>query len=294
MSVTFRGGRLAPVPTKQRLHLAGLLAAAPPPPQSVDWYSRVDQWPMFMNDELGCCTEAMVGHTIQNTSTYGDGATVTITDDDVLTAYERVSGYRPGHPETDQGAVLQDVFNDWRKTGVGGHKARAFGEVRVTSRDQIKTAINTFGALGLGLVVTQQMMDDFNAGRGWSRAGGRQLGGHAVVAVGYTPGGVYVVTWGEVVLMTWAVFNRTVEEAWAAILDEWVNDVSLVSPLGDALYALGEDLTDLTGAENPFPEPGPTPTPPSPDPGDGPLAELGALIRSWIQAAEDWLKKHGL
>lgn len=287
MSVTFRGGRLAPVPTKPRLHLAGLLAAAPTPPQSVDWYTRVEQFPMYLNDELGDCTEAMVGHAIQSTSTYGDGATVTITDDDVLTAYERVSGYRPGHPATDQGAVLQDVFNDWRKIGVGGHKALAFGEVRVTSRDQIKTAINVFGAVGLGLVVTQQMMDDFNAGNGWSRAGGEQLGGHAVVAVGYTPDGVYVVTWGEVILMTWQVFGRVVDEAWAPILPEWVNDTSNVSPLGDALYALGEDLADLTGGENPFPEPGPSPSPgptPTPEPSGclGQLVgELKALIKKY-------------
>lgn len=288
MSVTFRGGRLAPVPSKPRLHLAGLLAAAPTPPESVDWYSRVDSWPVFLNDQLGCCTEAMVGHTIQNTSTYGDGATVTLTDDNVLTAYERVSGYRPGHPETDNGAVLQDVFNDWRKNGVGGHKALAFGEVRVTSRDQIKTAINVFGAVGLGLVVTQQMMDDFNAGRGWSRSGGRQLGGHAVVAVGYNPDGVYVVTWGEVILMTWAVFGHTVEEAWAAVLDEWISDSSLVDPLGASLYELGEELAGLTGGANPFPQPSPNPTP-SPQP-SGCLGQLLDDLRGIVKKYEKWAR----
>src|SRR5689334_13862246 len=135
----------------------------------------------------------MVGHKIQNASAYGEGATVTITDADVLAAYERVSGYNPNDPSTDQGAVLQDVYSDWRKTGVGGHKIQVFAQVDVKNHDEVKTAVDQFGAVGLGITVTQGMMDDFQAGQAWRAADGETLGGHAVPIVGYDASYVYLV-----------------------------------------------------------------------------------------------------
>lgn len=311
MTITFRGGRRPADPSKPRLLLRPYIKTLPAPPASVDWYSAVTDWPMFLNDQLGCCTEAMVGHNLQNTSTYGDGATVTITDDDVLTAYERVSGYRPGHPETDRGAVLQDVYNDWRKHGVGGHKALAFAAVNVHDLDEVKTAINEFGAAGLGIIVDETMMDDFNAGKGWTRVGGAQLGGHAVPAVGYDDEGVWVVTWGQVIKMTWAVFRRVCEEGWIAVLPEWVNDQTGKDPLGVDLYGLGEAMSALTGEPNPFrPDPGPSPSPqppgPAPVPVDAADQALAEIAHRWLQrrhvganavmAAElrSWLAAKGL
>lgn len=252
MTIKFRGGRLPPVSSKPRLLLRPFMGSITAAPASVDWYGGVTDWPMFLNSELGDCTEAMVGHNIQNTSTYGDGATVTITDDDVLAAYERVGGYNPDDPSTDQGAVLQDVYNDWRKNGVGGHKALAFAEVNVSDLNEVKTAIHVFGGAGLGIQVTQQMMDDFNTGKGWTRAGGKSLGGHAIVAVGYDADGVWVVTWATVIKMTWTVFRKVTDEAWVSVLPEWINDASGKSPLDVDLYGLGEALSALTGDRNPF------------------------------------------
>ncbi|MDL4812830.1 hypothetical protein [Actinomadura opuntiae] len=284
MSVTFQPGRKAPVPEKPRLSMSALVAAAPAPPASVDWYSAVGSWPMYLNDQEGDCTIATEAHTLQGASTYGNGATVTVTDDDVQVVYSRVSGYRPGHPETDVGAVMQDVYNDWRRTGLAGHRILAFGEVRVSDREEVKAAINVFGSVGLGLVVSEQMMSDFNSGRGWTRSGGRSLGGHAVPAVGYDEAGVWLVTWAKVIHMSWPVFEDVVEEAWAAILPEWLNADTQLSPLGEELYALGAELAALTGGENPFPSPdGPAPDPtpepaPEPEPGPGPSGCLGQFI----------------
>ena len=288
MTVTFQGGRLAPVRTKPRLRLATFLAAAPTPPASVDWYSKVAEFPMYLNDQLGDCTAAMVSHNIQSTSTYGDGETVTVTDDDVLVAYMRVSGYRPEHPETDRGAVLQDVYADWRKTGVGGHRALAFAEVDPSDKAEVRTAVNTFGAVGVGLTVTDTMMADFNAGRGWSRGGGRALGGHAVVAVGYDQDGLDVVTWGEVIRMSWPMWRTAVDEAWIAVVPEWINDQSGLSPLGVDLYGLGEAMSALTGDANPFqpgPDPGPVPPAPAPRPAAADV-ELADAMKRWLVAKD--------
>lgn len=288
LPVTFQGGRLAPVRTKPRLKLRPFLAAPTAPPASVDWYSRVEAWPLYGNDQIGDCTAAMVAHNLQNTSTYGDGKTVTVPEDDVIAAYSRVSGYRPGHPDTDRGAVLQDVYADWRKNGMAGHRALAFAEVEPSDAAEVKMAINTFGAVGVGMVVTETMMNDFNTGRGWSRTGGRSLGGHAVVAVGYDAGGLDIVTWGEVIRMSWGVWRRTVDEAWIAVVPEWINDVSNVSPLGVDLYGLGEAMAALTGDANPFrPDPAPRPVPPGPVPRpDAADVALAASMKTWLAARD--------
>ena len=311
--VTFVPGRLAPHPeaTHPRLHLADYLTSTlPAPPPAVDWYSRVSGWPVYLNTDIGDCTEAMVAHLIEGASTYGQGATIAVTDQDVLAAYERVSGYNPADPSTDQGAVLQDVYADWRRNGMAGHKVLAFAQVAASSEVQVMQAINLFGAAGLGIVVTQDMEDDFNAGHPWTRAVGAQLGGHAVPAVGYDSNFVYVVTWGTVQPMTWGCYKKVTEEAWAAILPEWMNSAG-ADPAGLDLHALGADLADLTGGQNPFPGPIPTPTPvpspqPSPQPVDVADEALAAAARPWLmhphvgankalaKQLEVWLASKGL
>jgi len=248
---------------------------------------------MFANDSVGDCTEANVGHTIQNTSTYGEGQTITITVADVLTAYSRVGGYDPSKTEpdgsnpTDNGASMQDVYADWRKNGVGGHKIDVDAEVDIANIDEVKQAIADFGAVGLGITVFQQMMDDFNAGKGFTRTGGANLGGHAIPAVGYDDKGVYVVTWAKVVLMTWACFAKVVDEGWVGVLPEWFN-AGGQDPDGTDLYGLGEEMSSLTGDPNPFPAPSPgpfpapTPAPVPPQPVDDPDGTLAAAARGWL------------
>lgn len=308
--VTFHGGRLPahPEDTHPRLHLAPYLTAVAPPP-SVDWYSRVTRWPMYLNDQLGDCTEAMVGHVIENVSAYGAGLSIAINDEDVLAAYERVSGYNPADPGTDQGAVLQDVYGDWRKTGVGGHKTLVFAQVNHTRDTELMTAVQHFGAVGIGIMVTQSMMDAFNAGAPWTGAGGATLGGHAVPIVGYDAVFVYVVTWVRVQPMTWGCLTDVTDEAWVAVLPEWF-DAQGHDPEGVDLHGLGEAFHELTGQANPFPAPapGPSPVPPGPTPGPVVTADetLAAAAGEWLthrhsgtnrkfaQAIQAWIDAKGL
>jgi hypothetical protein len=284
---TFHGGRLPahPEDTHPRLHLSPYLTAAAPP-SSVDWHSEVPGWPMYLNDQIGDCTEAMVGHIVEAASTYGRDATVMVGDQDVLTAYERVSGYNPADPSTDQGAVLQDVYGDWRKVGVGGHRNLVFAQVNHRNLDEVRQSVAHFGAAGLGIVVTQSMMDDFDAGEPWARSTGQQLGGHAVPIVGYDAKYVYVVTWGRVQAMTWACLVAVTDEAWAAVLPEWLNAAGH-DPEGLDLYGLGEAFHELTGQANPFPAPSPTPVPPGP-----PAPPVVTADEALAAAAGPWLSHH--
>jgi len=97
-------------------------------------------------------------------------------------------------------------------------------------------------------------MDDFGNGQPWARATGQQLGGHAVPIVGYDADNVYIVTWGKVQSMTWGCYSDVVEEAWAAILPEWLSSAG-EDPEGVDAYGLGQAFAQLTGEPNPFPAP---------------------------------------
>jgi len=283
--VSFIPGRLPPHPedTHPRLRLGPYLRALAAPPASVDWYSEVLRWPMYLNDQIGDCTEAMVGHILENTSTYAGNPPVGISDQDVLTAYERVSGYNPADPSTDQGAVLQDVYGDWRKTGVGGHKALCFAQVQHDNRPEVKQTVQHFGAVGIGITVTQAMMDDFTAGRPWRNSTGQQLGGHAVPVVGYDAENAYVVTWGRVQAMAWGVYTDVTEEAWVAVLPEWFSSAG-VDPEGVDLHGLGAAFAEITGEDNPFPAPSPPPPAPgpAPQPVDPADESLAVSARAWL------------
>src|SRR5262249_31487386 len=97
----------------------------PHPPSKDDWEKKVSNWPMMLNDNLDDCTCACAGHMVEQWTTYA-GTTVTLPDSAILQAYEAVAGYIPGNPKTDNGCVILDVLNYWRKTGVGGHQILAY------------------------------------------------------------------------------------------------------------------------------------------------------------------------
>lgn len=289
-NITFHPGRLPNDPSKPRLHYSTFLRATPSFPAILDYLSRVDVWPMYLNDEEGDCTFAGAGHIIEAESEYGQGETQKVTDDDVQTGYVAVSGYNPKTGQNDNGCVMQDVLSYWRKTGIGGHKILAFAQVDHTNQDELRAAMNTFGSLYIGINFPGSAMDQFNESKPWDVVKGAKIeGGHCIHGGAYQVGGNWkIVTWGAVEEMTQAFWDKYVEEAWIVITPEWLNAQG-ESPTGLDLNALGQAVADITGGANPFPtpEPNPTPTPtPAPTPSD-PDEVLEAYL-------SDWFDKHTL
>lgn len=285
MTLAFHGGRLPAQPARPRLRLGAYLTGSlPTPPASIDWQSRVATWPMYLNDQIGDCTCAAVGHLIEAETTYGQGATVTVADQDVLTMYEKVSGYNPADPSTDQGAVIQDVLAYWQKTGMAGHRIVAYAAVDVSNVSEIKAAIDLFGAVDIGINFPSSAMDQFNAGQEWDVVKGSQIeGGHCVPVGAYgSDGSLTCVTWGRTQKMTAAFWQKYVDEAWVVITDDWLNSKG-TDPQGLNLYQLGQDYAALTGKPNPIPAPQPQPTP-SPTPAPTPVTaqQLAAGVRAYL------------
>jgi hypothetical protein len=242
-------GRLPTVYDSRTLPLAKyILPQLPGAPSEVDFSAKVKDWGMMLNDKLGCCTIAAPGHEIQQW-TANAGSQQTPPDSSILSAYEAVSGYRPGSPETDRGANMLDVLKYWRKTGIAGHKIGAFASMDPSNLDHIRAAVWIFGSayLGIGLPISAQKQDVWDVPAGGAAGDGKpgSWGGHAVEVAGFSPKGVFVVTWGGLKLMTWNFFKTYVEEAYAIISQDFLKDGKTPNN-GLDLATLKADLKTVT------------------------------------------------
>jgi len=276
-------------------------------PTVVDEISRVPSWPMYLNDQIGDCTCAAAGHMIEAWTQYGQGAAVRVSDNDVLRAYQAVSGYVPGRPDTDQGAVMQDVLDYWHRVGIGGHRILAFAELDVHNPAELKAALHLFGHVYVGLNVPASAETQFDAGQPWDVVAhdGGILGGHAVNIGLMDLSGYEPITWAKRQRMTQAFVDRYGEEAWVAVSLEWISATG-GSPPGLDTAQLNAQYTALTGRPAPFPaNPTPTPTPSPAAPAD---VALAAVAKPWVRthhtsiagnakmagALKTWMKEKGL
>lgn len=273
-------------------HLTDSLPANPP---AIDWLSSVKGWPMYGNDQWGDCVLAEIGHHIEVVTTYGQGATVTVADADILAAYSAVTGFDPnagppGNNPTDQGTNIADALAYWQQHGIAGHKILAYAKVDHTQPGEVDAAINLFGAVMVGVNLPHSAMQQFENGAPWDLVtpDGGIDGGHAILVGAYDQPGAErdAVTWGAKQRLTDQWWGKYVEECWAIIAPEWLNAAGQ-SPEGIDLYGLGVDFAAVTGQPNPFPVPQPDPSPqpgpgPAPSPVDAADRALAPLLRRFV------------
>jgi hypothetical protein len=248
-----RLGRLPAQHRESNFKLARYLKkkALPAAPSSVHYGRTVTQlggsFPMYGNDRLGDCTCAAVGHMVEVWTANGKGEVVTPTED----AIERL--YIPETGSDDTGRYLNDVLDYWRKTGVdGGDTIHAYAEVNLKDQAEVEAATWLFGGLyiGLGLPVTAQQQKVWHIDRTAPAADQQPYswGGHCVDTTGYaTSQGVYCVTWGSILRMTWGFFRAYCDEAFAVISTDWLDSAGHSPKVAQALdlAALDADLAAL-------------------------------------------------
>ena len=240
--------------------MAKYIKALPAAPASDGYVAKIHDWGMMLNDTLGCCTVACAGHEILQWSTYS-GHPFRVTDAEVLAAYEspQVGSYVPGDPSTDNGAVILDVLNYWRKTGIGGHKIAAFVAVNWRNHEEVKQAIALLGNVYIGIQLPLSAQQPTVGGNGnlvWrcpptqtGNGAPGSWGGHAIPIVGYGPDGTpkqgtEIITWGSVYDMTWGFSDTYVDEAYAVLSHDWI-DAQGKSPSNFDLAQLQADLAAL-------------------------------------------------
>lgn len=260
-------GRLAPHPesTHPRVKLANHLTA-PAVPAVVDYASKVKTWPMYLNgpdpenavllpadpDGIGDCTCAGVGHMIQAWTAYA-GTEVTLPAADILKLYETLSGFDPETGENDNGCVEQDVLQYLADTGIDGHKIVAFAQVDISNPTEMKTALDMFGTLYLGINVPESMQEQFAEGQPFTYVPGSPIeGGHCVLIQKWDEQYLYIVTWGSVVPATWEWWEHYGEEAWAIVTQDWI-EKNGESPVGLNLQGLLSEFQEITASPAPAP-----------------------------------------
>lgn len=265
-----RLGRLTPHSplTHARMSLEPLLidGYAALVPATVDWMSDLSTWPMYGNDRLEDCTAAMAGHAEEVWSIYGQSSLVLVTEQAVIDLYSAGSGYTPADPSTDRGAVMQDILNAWRKTGLGGHHIDAFAELDPRNKTACKAALYFFGTLGIGVNYPKSADKAFMAHTTWDYLPGADneiIGGHAMHVGAVSSSGLWdASTWGHRQSITSAWWDAYVEEVWVPISREWIR--SGVTPAGIKIDAANAAFTELTKQPGPFQSTDVTDTPPLP------------------------------
>lgn len=237
-------GRKALKTDSRTLRLANYLTASlPAAPVSCDWTKGVTQWGMMLNDRLGDCTCAAVGHAVQ-LWTLNLGEEITEPDSEIESAYEEWCGYNPADPATDEGGVELDILTDWKNHSFKGHYLLGFASANPKNLDEIKQAINLFGLVYIGislpLSAQGQMIWDVVPDDGSGNTEPGSWGGHAVVVVGYDAFGLICITWGGLMRITNAFWLKYVDEVYALLGADWVG--SKGAPSGFLLAPLKADI----------------------------------------------------
>jgi hypothetical protein len=220
-----------------------LTPALPPPPPTADWTKGIASWGMMLNDTLGDCTIAGVGHAVQ-VWTANTGTEVTVPDPTILSYYEQWDGYVPNDPSTDQGGIELDVLNDWKKGGFAGNALLAFADPKPASLVEIHQSIALFGGvyIGLSLPITAQNQDVWDVvPHGGANAKPGSWGGHCVFVPKYDQHGFTCITWGQLKTMTLAFWKEYCDEAHTLLSPAWItakgspsgfNQAQLLADLG--------------------------------------------------------------
>lgn len=245
-------GRKAIKMDSRTLRLARYLTPVlPAPAPSLDWTKGISSFGMMLNDRLGDCTIAALGHAIQ-VWTANTSAEITVPDKTILGGYENFCGYNPTDPSTDQGGIELDVLNDFKKLGFGGHSLLAFASVRPSNTRLVKQAIELFGGvyIGISLPVSAQSQTVWDVvkdnGSGNTEPG--SWGGHAVFVPKYTGTNKVLtdltcITWGGLQKMTAAFWRKYVDETYALLSPSWL--AAAGAPNGFDLAQLEDDLEGI-------------------------------------------------
>jgi len=179
----------------------------PKAPTKCEWAMKV-QYPMALNGTYGDCVVAGHIHLSQAVAQENGGVYTYPGDPAVQAEYFKLTG------GADTGLVESNFLMTAQQNQILGSQIEVFCPFDHTDLEEVKSVIYTFGGVFLGVNLPQSAENQF--------PGPPIIGGHCVVAIGYDAEGVFLVTWGQVIKATWAWFSTYVEEAYAILYTEQV------------------------------------------------------------------------
>jgi len=206
----------------------------PNSPFETDYSLALKNLGQMGNDKLGDCTCAAIGHAIQTWTSLTSQEEV-IPDDVIINLYSAVSGYVPGDPLSDQGAVATDALKYWYRNPVQGHHSLSgFANIRPGNRSSVRDAVYLFGVayIGVQLPLTAQKGD-------WDVSPDSDLtgddapgswGGHAIPIVQYDKDSVRFISWGKFKDASWNWLDAYMDEGYALLSKDWLNKSGRAPP----------------------------------------------------------------
>ncbi len=220
----------------------------PPPPPAITYSLTLRNLGMMANNVTGDCTCAACGHAIQVWTSMNSNETV-VPDASILEMYSKISGYVPGDPNTDNGAVASEVLLYWYKNPLANHALSGFASIRPGNRTSIRDAIYLFGICYLGV---QMPLSAQHANR-WELPQNQELtgdwepgswGGHAIPACDYDEYGLTVISWGKLIKVDWSWLDAYMDEGYGLLSKDWMTQLDN-SPPGFNWAALQDDMNSL-------------------------------------------------
>lgn len=185
-----------------------------------DEHPGVVPTPMFANDRYGNCVIALRAHHTLRMEREETGATLAITDNDVVSQY-LVEGNGQ-----DNGLVMLWSLRDWRTKGWKAAGKRlyihSFLEIQPQRHELVKEAMLVGTGLEFGVRLPLSAADQMDAHQTWDVVSGDRgvkdsWGGHAILAVAYDAEGVEFITWGKRQKATWRWVDAYADECYLVI-----------------------------------------------------------------------------
>jgi hypothetical protein len=123
----------------------------------------------------------------------------------------------------DTGLNEATVLQIWRTQGLFGRKIAAYAPVDPRDITELHQAVAFYGGSMLGITCPVSAQQQFAAGDPWTFVPDSQIaGGHAIVALGYTPTALLCATWGGIAQVTYPFLAHYLDEAWAIVPSQFV------------------------------------------------------------------------
>ena len=213
-------GRL-PAERPEGLHMLSFYQnnPLPAPPTSVA-VPAVANWQMLGNDRYGDCTFAGIAHAEMATNATLGLNEAPPTEEQVIGAYLAYTG------GVDQGAVEANLLKYWQSNQLFSGKVAAYAPTDPADFLELKSVINSYGLVYIGIEVPSPCEEQFATGKPWALthtpADENILGGHCIILTGYDENYFYGITWGKVQAIEPSWLQSYMSESWAIITPEIV------------------------------------------------------------------------
>jgi len=228
-----------------------------PPTCSYSLAAKLALVQMYLNDTLGDCVIACLGHMIGVFTANSGQPAFIFTPAQIEALYSAIGGYVPGNPATDNGCDIQTMLRYAKSNGAPNGSNQIAGSLALGTDPMVyKSALYLFENLIFGVELpdmwVNQLMpngDGFN----WPLAGPADPeNGHCFLGVGYDELGVKIDTWDMIGNVTQPAIKKYVGHSeggqlFTAISQETLNRAIGKAPNGLNWTQLVADFNALGG-----------------------------------------------